>query len=118
MRKPIRSCIEPRCPGYTHGTRCEKHQAEFEKARRADPSKTGRRGTSAGWRRARGLSLWRHDYTCQRCGKQKATLDRLGKKLEVHHVDGDSSNDRQSNLRPLCEDCHRVEQGNLPVLRP
>jgi 5-methylcytosine-specific restriction protein A len=117
VRKPIRPCIEPRCPEYTHETRCEKHKAEFEKARRANPQLTGRRGSSATWRRARGLSLWRHGHRCQHCGLSKAELLTQGLKLEVHHVDGDARNDRQSNLLPLCETCHRVEQRNLPVLR-
>jgi hypothetical protein len=59
---------------------------------------TGRRGTSKEWRRARGLSLWRHNHRCLECGAEAT---------EVHHVDGDASNHRQSNLRPLCHACHR-----------
>lgn len=109
MRKPIRPCIEPRCPEYTLKTRCAAHEAEFEKKRRENPQLTGRRGTDGVWRRARGLSLWRHGYRCLRCGVSKQMAEAQGSKLEVHHVDGDAANHRQSNLRPLCSECHRVE---------
>jgi 5-methylcytosine-specific restriction endonuclease McrA len=108
VRQPIRPCIEFRCPEYTLATRCEKHQAEFEAKRRANPSLTGRRGTTADWRRARGLALWRAGYRCRDCGISQKELEAQGKSLEVHHVDGDAHNDRQSNLRPLCPPCHRA----------
>ena len=40
-------------------------------------------------------------YRCEGCG--------LAGKLEVHHLDGNRSNDATGNLRVLCVDCHRAE---------
>jgi len=35
--------------------------------------------------------------------------------IEVHHIDGDRTNNRLSNLVPLCHDCHmKVHNGELP----
>jgi 5-methylcytosine-specific restriction endonuclease McrA len=106
---PIKPCLVHRCTGYAPKgrSRCPTHEAEFEAARRANPDLTGRRGTSPEWRRARGLSLWRHKHTCQKCGVTQAVLKSRRESLEVHHVDGDASNNRQSNLLPLCPSCHR-----------
>ena len=42
--------------------------------------------------------------TCQQCGD--------GGRLELHHVDGDPSNDAPDNLMLLCLDCH-VEAGRV-----
>ena len=36
--------------------------------------------------------------TCQQCGD--------GGRLELHHLDGDTTNDDPTNLRLLCHDCH------------
>ncbi len=103
-----RPCIHRRCPEYSvpGGSRCATHLAEFEAKRRADPELTGRRGTSPEWRRARGLSLWRHGNCCLDCGDPLAAIQARGDKLEVDHVDGDANNNRQSNLEPRCTPCH------------
>jgi 5-methylcytosine-specific restriction endonuclease McrA len=36
---------------------------------------------------------------CRDCGRSDAPL-------EVHHVNGDPTDNRIGNLRPLCRDCH------------
>ena len=38
--------------------------------------------------------------TCEQCGD--------GGRLELHHVDGDPSNDAPGNLMLLCLDCHHA----------
>ena len=45
-------------------------------------------------------------YRCERCG-------RAGR-LELHHRNGDSSDDRPENLRPLCRPCHCQVDGRRP----
>jgi hypothetical protein len=115
-----RPCIERRCPRYAKpgGSRCEEHESEFERRRRADPMLTGRRGTSAEWARARGLALWRARYTCQGCRRTKREVQRLGGRLEVHHRDGDATNNRQGNLAVLCSlGCHRRADKSVPTDR-
>lgn len=105
-----RPCVEHRCPAYAvpGKSRCATHEARHEAKRRADPGVTGRRGTSPEWRRARGLCLYRFKHTCQGCGRTLPQIVALDGKLEVHHKDGDSNNNAQGNLEPLCTlGCHR-----------
>lgn len=54
---------------------------------------------------------------CVVCGE-----DYIGKRfqLDVHHIDGDPSNDQPENLVPLCRTCHRrlhirSQKNNLPL---
>jgi 5-methylcytosine-specific restriction endonuclease McrA len=41
-----------------------------------------------------------HGRRCSDCGRDDVAL-------EVHHVNGDPSDNRLRNLIPLCRDCHR-----------
>jgi 5-methylcytosine-specific restriction endonuclease McrA len=113
----VRPCmgvsLDDRCPEYAlaHESRCSDCKARFEAKRRADPNVTGRRGTTAEWRRARGLKLWRQKQklghnACQKCRRTDWSL-------EVHHADGDSSNNAQKNLVILCSVCHREATAEL-----
>ena len=45
------------------------------------------------------LLLWCHRHCCF-CGKECTT------NIEIHHIDGDSSNNDLDNLTPVCLDCH------------
>jgi hypothetical protein len=47
--------------------------------------------------------LFRSDRTCCVCRQR-------GKPVQLHHVDGDSSNSSGDNLAVLCFDCHRETQ--------
>jgi 5-methylcytosine-specific restriction endonuclease McrA len=111
-----RPCIVHRCPEYAvpGESRCEGHRTKFEAERRANPALTGRRGTDAEWRRARGLKLWRQR---KECGQNECEKCAARGALQVHHVDGDAKNHSQSNLMVLCESCHRRES-NRPETRP
>jgi 5-methylcytosine-specific restriction endonuclease McrA len=72
------------------GSRCAQH------AMRSPSSHNAR---TARWiREIRPKALARAGFRCERCG---ATV-----LLEVHHVDEDPTNNRASNLRVLCQDCH------------
>ncbi len=54
------------------------------------------------WRRIRKEILERDDYTCQACGI------RSEKYMEVHHINGDHTDNRPENLATLCPMCHAV----------
>jgi hypothetical protein len=111
-----RPCIEHGCTAYAvpGKARCTTHYAQFEATRRADPHLTGRRGSTPEWRRARGLALWRFKRTCQDCHRTQGQIEALKGKLEVHHIDGDPSNNAQGNLLPLCSlGCHQRAQAKL-----
>ncbi|TXH41972.1 MAG: HNH endonuclease [Desulfurellales bacterium] len=42
---------------------------------------------------------------CERCG----FLAKDPRQLDVHHIDGNHSNDCVDNLMTLCANCHRLE---------
>ena len=46
------------------------------------------------------------NYQCQQCGVDLSRNKRL---LHVHHINGVKSDNRDSNLTPLCCDCHRKQ---------
>jgi len=52
-------------------------------------------------------------YECPDCGRRKQQL-RSG--FEVHHIDGDPSNNNSQNLIALCRPCHNIREGKKPSL--
>ena len=40
-------------------------------------------------------------------GRRSVECERTDVALEVHHLDGDPSNNARANTIPLCCDCHR-----------
>ena len=52
------------------------------------------------------------DAKCKKCGK-----DAHQTKLELHHKDGDSSNDKWQNIVIYCRACHNDKDGNVPKHR-
>lgn len=54
----------------------------------------------------------RDNYTCQECNKtQEQNIKETGRKLEVHHIDGDDTNNVEENLKTLCRSCHSKLKG-------
>lgn len=53
----------------------------------------------------------RDNYICQICG---ISQDELGRKLDVHHIDYDKTNNKKENLTSLCRKngCHQITNGN------
>ena len=103
MRRPIRPCLEPRCPNLTSESRCADHAREHEVARRLRTDATGRRSDTPQWRKARKAAKARDGYHCQLCwGRDE---------LEVHHINRIRGDDRLENLITLCEGCHRDLHG-------
>lgn len=49
----------------------------------------------------------RDGYKCQKCGKtQEQNLKEINKKLSVHHIDGDDTNNVEENMITYCNSCH------------
>jgi len=63
---------------------------------------------STAWTEALKESIRKRDkYSCQLCGKkQEDLLEKLQKKLAVHHIDYDKKNLNTENLISLCRSCH------------
>jgi len=75
--------IKKNNPAYSHGLRCNENTKEIrelkEKIRKRD------------------------NHTCQDCGKIQKEND---KKLDVHHIDGNDTNNIEKNMITLCQSCH------------
>lgn len=55
----------------------------------------------------------RESYTCPDCGRSK---DQLSNGFEVHHIDGDPTNNQLKNLVGLCTVCHKLREGKKPTM--
>lgn len=55
----------------------------------------------------------RSEYNCPDCGRGEGQL-RSG--FEVHHIDGDPTNNKIGNLVALCRPCHNIREGKKPSL--
>lgn len=91
-------CTVPGCPNKQP---CKVHNKPRTWNRDKRPQ-SQERGYGSDWQKARKIALKRHDFVCQRCGR-RAQL--------VHHRDHDPANNDQSNLEPLCRDCHEAHHG-------
>jgi len=79
---------------------CDKHRAGREAARRK------RRGPKPYDRRA-----WRDRIRPMQLGREPLCHDCLGRGRatpaeDVHHKNGDATDDREGNLMSLCHECH------------
>jgi 5-methylcytosine-specific restriction endonuclease McrA len=87
------TCSQPGCAGIPlYRGRCLEH-AQWN----AYPER--QRGRILQRRRARLIHT--RGARCQRCRRTHV-------ELELHHLDGDASNDDDRNLELLCRDCHRA----------
>jgi hypothetical protein len=53
------------------------------------------------------------EYSCPDCGRG---LGQLRNGFEVHHVDGDATNNDMDNLVGLCRPCHNIREGKKPSI--
>jgi len=65
------------------------------------------------WHEIREETRERDNYRCQKCEMtQEEHLEKYGRKLPVHHIDGDKSNCSRDNLTTLCNSCHTQVEEN------
>ena len=103
--KPKRPCNAPGCPALTDHPRgyCERHLPQKYREEDSRRGTSTKRGYDGHWRKIRKFKLQR-DPLCQDC------LPKVIKAADlVHHIDRDTSNNEDSNLRSLCEACHDKE---------
>jgi 5-methylcytosine-specific restriction endonuclease McrA len=52
--------------------------------------------------------LEKNNYSCSECGWNKINPKTGKSPLEIDHIDGDCSNNKEENLRVLCPNCHSL----------
>jgi predicted restriction endonuclease len=68
-------------------------------------------GVKAGYRlksAIRDYIFGKYNHQCSSCGWNKVNESTGKSPLEVDHIDGDCSNNKEENLRLLCPNCHSL----------
>lgn len=52
--------------------------------------------------------LFKFNYACSKCGWNKKNIITNQSPLDIDHIDGNSENNSESNLRLLCPNCHSL----------
>lgn len=52
--------------------------------------------------------LEKHNYKCELCGWGERNEFTKTIPLEIHHIDGDYTNNKEENLQVLCPNCHSL----------
>ena len=54
--------------------------------------------------------LEKHNYKCEKCGWGEKNEFTGTIPLEIHHIDGDYTNNKEENLQVLCPNCHSLTE--------
>ena len=68
---------------------------------------TGEYGIS---KRIRRYLFEKYDNKCQICGWGEVNSFTQTVPLEIHHIDGDYTNNKEENLQLLCPNCHSLTE--------
>lgn len=93
-------------------TRFSEQNSLLRRATKRAKSATLPSGYPDDWRKVSESIRHRRDFTCEGCGVRLSDYSRL---LDVHHVDGDKRNVKDSNLRCLCKLCHNDKHSHYHV---
>ena len=52
--------------------------------------------------------LEKNEYKCEKCGFSGVNPYTNQTILQIHHIDGDSTNAKEENLQVLCPNCHAM----------
>lgn len=58
----------------------------------------------------RNYMLRKHDFKCEKCGWGEKNKFTNKVPLQIHHIDGNSLNNSESNLQVLCPNCHSLTE--------
>ena len=52
----------------------------------------------------------KYNCSCQECGWNKVHPITGNVPLQIHHIDGDCTNNKEENLQLLCPNCHTLTE--------
>lgn len=89
-----------------------KCQAEYQKKKKIEQWKEQPELFSSGngYDFIRNYLLEKHHYKCEECGWGEINTYTNSIPLEVHHIDGDCTNNKEENLQLLCPNCHSLTE--------
>lgn len=93
---------------------CKYEQEEYIK-RWKNGEENGLSGKYGVSKRIRTYLFEKYDNKCQVCGWNKENPITHKIPLQIHHIDGDCTNNKEENLQLLCPNCHSLTEtfGNL-----
>ena len=72
--------------------------------------KSGLKGKYALSERIRQYLFEKYNNSCQICGWNKVNEHTGNVPLQIHHIDGDCTNNKEENLQLLCPNCHALTE--------
>ena len=99
-----------------HGTKycslkCQaKHQQEDYIKRWKNGEESGLSGRYGISQRIRNYLFEKYDSKCQKCGWGEKNPITNKVPLQIHHIDGDCTNNKEENLQLLCPNCHSLTE--------
>jgi hypothetical protein len=92
-------------------TECQvKHEQEEYIKRWKNGEETGLKGKYGVSAHIRHYLLEKHNYCCEKCGWGETNEFTGTIPLEIHHIDGDYTNNKEENLQVLCPNCHSLTE--------
>ena len=61
-------------------------------------------------KRIRRFLFEKNNYRCEKCGWGEKNIYTNTIPLEIHHIDGDYTNNKEENLQVLCPNCHSLTE--------
>ena len=86
------------------------HQHKQYITRWKEGKETGLRGEYNISKHIKKYLLDKYNNSCQICGWNKVNPFTGNVPLEVHHIDGDYTNNKEENLQLLCPNCHSLTE--------
>lgn len=114
--RPPKPCLHPGCKKITleKNGYCLDHQDEYEKReairnrRRGGNASARSRGYTRTWEKVRIAQLYREPLC--RIHKRDGFVKIADR---VHHIDGNPTNNNESNLMSICRQCHEKIHGRV-----
>lgn len=90
---------------------CKKCQMDYQYKEAIRKWRNGEWGGTANYTASDHLKRYlldKYNYKCQKCGWGELNVYTSKVPLQVHHIDGDGTNNSENNLELLCPNCHSL----------